>query len=202
MQPSAIRWVTEELFHATSVCTRRSASALRSAAAETTVWRRVGTDTHALQGPIDRPTERSWHRIGREIEKRSCSADDDDAGVGSAKRCGEQVQYVVSPGCAHNAYAGAGRRGPHFAYYGISTTHRASVSVPCACCSSLAVLHFSLSPSHTMSESDFYVRYYVGHQGKFGHEFLEFEFRSDGRLRYANNSNYKNDTMIRKEGVA
>lgn len=28
---------------------------------------------------------------------------------------------------------------------------------------------------------------------------MEFEFRPDGRLRYANNSNYKNDTMIRKE---
>lgn len=36
-------------------------------------------------------------------------------------------------------------------------------------------------------------------QGKFGHEFLEFEFRPDGKMRYANNSNYKNDTMIRKE---
>ena len=50
-----------------------------------------------------------------------------------------------------------------------------------------------------MGDEEFYVRYYVGHKGKFGHEFLEFEFRSDGRLRYANNSNYKNDTMIRKE---
>lgn len=48
-------------------------------------------------------------------------------------------------------------------------------------------------------EKEFYLRYYVGHKGKFGHEFLEFEFRSDGKLRYANNSNYKNDTMIRKE---
>ncbi len=47
--------------------------------------------------------------------------------------------------------------------------------------------------------SDFYLRYYVGHRGKFGHEFLEFEFRPDGKLRYANNSNYKNDTLIRKE---
>ncbi|KAI9199411.1 Mago nashi protein [Polychytrium aggregatum] len=46
---------------------------------------------------------------------------------------------------------------------------------------------------------DFYVRYYVGHMGKFGHEFLEFEIRPDGKLRYANNSNYKNDSMIRKE---
>ena len=27
---------------------------------------------------------------------------------------------------------------------------------------------------------DFYIRYYVGHKGKFGHEFLEFEFRPDG----------------------
>ena len=35
---------------------------------------------------------------------------------------------------------------------------------------------------------EFYLRYYVGHKGKFGHEFLEFEFRGDGRLGYANNS--------------
>ena len=49
------------------------------------------------------------------------------------------------------------------------------------------------------SNGDFYLRYYVGHRGKFGHEFLEFEFRPDGKLRYANNSQYKNDTLIRKE---
>ncbi|PWN34757.1 mago nashi [Meira miltonrushii] len=45
---------------------------------------------------------------------------------------------------------------------------------------------------------DFYVRYYTGHQGRHGHEFLEFEY-SRGRLRYANNSNYRNDSLIRKE---
>jgi protein mago nashi len=50
-----------------------------------------------------------------------------------------------------------------------------------------------------MASPDFYLRYYVGHHGKFGHEFLEFEFRPDGKLRYANNSNYKKDSMIRKE---
>lgn len=49
------------------------------------------------------------------------------------------------------------------------------------------------------STDSFYLRYYVGHQGRFGHEFLEFEFRPDGRLRYANNSSYKGDGMIRKE---
>ncbi|KRX03682.1 Mago nashi protein [Pseudocohnilembus persalinus] len=48
-------------------------------------------------------------------------------------------------------------------------------------------------------EEEFYCRYYVGHKGAYGHEFLEFEFRSDGRLRYANNSNYKSDVLIRKE---
>lgn len=36
-----------------------------------------------------------------------------------------------------------------------------------------------------MSTSDFYLRYYVGHKGKFGHEFLEFEFRPDGELNLA-----------------
>jgi len=50
-----------------------------------------------------------------------------------------------------------------------------------------------------MSKDEFYLRYYVGHHGKFGHEFLEFEFQPNGRLRYANNSNYKKDSMIRKE---
>merc|ERR1711936_677276 len=54
-------------------------------------------------------------------------------------------------------------------------------------------------PTTLRMSNDFYLRYYVGHKGKFGHEFLEFEFRPDGKLRYANNSNYKNDTMIRKE---
>lgn len=39
----------------------------------------------------------------------------------------------------------------------------------------------------------------MGHKGKFGHEFLEFELRPNGRLRYANNSQYKSDTLIRKE---
>lgn len=28
------------------------------------------------------------------------------------------------------------------------------------------------------------MRYYVGHKGKFGHEFLEFEFRPDGKVRF------------------
>jgi hypothetical protein len=32
------------------------------------------------------------------------------------------------------------------------------------------------------ASKDFYLRYYVGHKGKFGHEFLEFEFRPDGIL--------------------
>merc|ERR1712000_395545 len=46
----------------------------------------------------------------------------------------------------------------------------------------------------TMAEdADFYVRYYVGHK------VLEFEFNPDGKLRYANNSHYKNETLIRKE---
>ena len=46
---------------------------------------------------------------------------------------------------------------------------------------------------------DFYLRYYIGHKGKYGHEFLEFEFQEDGLMRYANNSNYKSDSLIRKE---
>ena len=46
---------------------------------------------------------------------------------------------------------------------------------------------------------EFYVRYYFGHRGDYGHEFTEFELSPSGRLRYANNSQYKHDSMIRKE---
>ncbi|CAD7684155.1 unnamed protein product [Nyctereutes procyonoides] len=47
--------------------------------------------------------------------------------------------------------------------------------------------------------SDFYLHYYKGHKGKFGHKFLELKFQPDGKFRYANSSNYKNYVMIRKE---
>ncbi|ORY75425.1 Mago nashi protein [Protomyces lactucae-debilis] len=48
-------------------------------------------------------------------------------------------------------------------------------------------------------EQPFYLRYYAGHQGRFGHEFLEFDFKANGVARYANNSNYRSDSLIRKE---
>jgi len=54
-------------------------------------------------------------------------------------------------------------------------------------------------PSRPCAGDEFYVRYYVGHKSASGHEFLEFEFRSDGRLRYANNSSFKKEFMVRKE---
>ena len=50
-----------------------------------------------------------------------------------------------------------------------------------------------------MESKEFYLRYFVGHKGKYGHEFLEFEVKSDGRLRYGNNSNYRSDGLIRRE---
>lgn len=46
---------------------------------------------------------------------------------------------------------------------------------------------------------DFYLRYYVGHKGQYGHEFLEVELRPNGKLRYANDSHYRKETIIRKE---
>lgn len=39
------------------------------------------------------------------------------------------------------------------------------------------------APSTAAPSDAFYCRYYVGHRGKFGHEFLEFEFRPDGKVR-------------------
>lgn len=55
-----------------------------------------------------------------------------------------------------------------------------------------------------MNDDPFYLRYYSGHQGRYGHEFLEFDLRvqDDGKcavLRYANNSNYRNESLIKKQ---
>ncbi|KAJ2222122.1 hypothetical protein GGF40_003913 [Coemansia sp. RSA 1286] len=38
-----------------------------------------------------------------------------------------------------------------------------------------------------------------GHNGRYGHEFFRFEINKHGLLRYANNSRYRNDRIIRKE---
>ena len=43
-----------------------------------------------------------------------------------------------------------------------------------------------------------YLRYYAGHRGQYGHEYLSFTFRPTGQMTYTNTSNYKNDTTIRK----
>ena len=45
----------------------------------------------------------------------------------------------------------------------------------------------------------FYCRYYVGSKGKHGHEFLEYELKPDGRLRYANMSKYRHEEVIRRQ---
>eukprot|EP00484_Ammonia_sp_Unknown_P000348 CAMPEP_0197022344 /NCGR_PEP_ID=MMETSP1384-20130603/3261_1 /TAXON_ID=29189 /ORGANISM="Ammonia sp." /LENGTH=157 /DNA_ID=CAMNT_0042450377 /DNA_START=36 /DNA_END=509 /DNA_ORIENTATION=+ len=52
---------------------------------------------------------------------------------------------------------------------------------------------------NTAGNDKFYLRYYVGHHGKFGHEFLEFEFLDNGLLRYANNSKYKGHDLLKKQ---
>jgi len=42
------------------------------------------------------------------------------------------------------------------------------------------LLEFVTARTRTMANQLPYVRYYVGHKGKFGHEFLEFEFQPSG----------------------
>ena len=49
------------------------------------------------------------------------------------------------------------------------------------------------------SSSFFYCRYYSGHTGKFGHEFLEFEVDKDGTLRYSNSSGYRGAPTLKKQ---
>ena len=44
----------------------------------------------------------------------------------------------------------------------------------------------------------YFIFFSVGHKGKFGHEFIEFEVRDNGELRYFNNSRYKSERIIRK----
>ncbi|MES1921379.1 hypothetical protein MHBO_002913 [Bonamia ostreae] len=52
-----------------------------------------------------------------------------------------------------------------------------------------------------MSATDerFYIRYCIGHKGKFGTEYLEFKIDDSGRLTYINTSDYKREIYIFKE---
>ncbi|KAJ1996837.1 hypothetical protein GGI04_005625, partial [Coemansia thaxteri] len=45
---------------------------------------------------------------------------------------------------------------------------------------------------------DFYMYFYSGHRGRFGHEFFRFEIDKGGRLKYANDSKYRRDSLIEK----
>lgn len=53
--------------------------------------------------------------------------------------------------------------------------------------------------SETMNSPFFYLRYYVGHVGRNGNEFLEFDINEHGVVKYANNSSYRRDTIIKKQ---
>ncbi|CCW68198.1 unnamed protein product [Phytomonas sp. Hart1] len=54
-------------------------------------------------------------------------------------------------------------------------------------------------PTETMDSHLYYLRYYAGHTGRYGNEFLEFELKDDGTLKYANNSQYRNENIIKKQ---
>ena len=58
----------------------------------------------------------------------------------------------------------------------------------------LTASHSSAKAAFKMA-GDFYCRYYVGHKGKFGHEFLEFEFRPDGE-KYSSDINFSEIPVV------
>lgn len=53
--------------------------------------------------------------------------------------------------------------------------------------------------NETMGSQFYYIRYFAGHTGRYGNEFLEFELKDDGTLKYANNSHYRNENIIKKQ---
>lgn len=54
-------------------------------------------------------------------------------------------------------------------------------------------------PPETLESSFKYIRYYAGHAGRYGSEYIEFELREDGQLRYTNNSQYRMESIIKKQ---
>lgn len=68
----------------------------------------------------------------------------------------------------------------------------------------MAVDSFDIDPLQL--DSEFYLRFYSGgyREEEYGHEFLEFDIRHNpgdnyATLRYANQSNYRNEELIRKQ---
>lgn len=55
--------------------------------------------------------------------------------------------------------------------------------------------------SQMADNEDFFIRYYIGHKGAYGHQYLDFEIDSNGKLKYLNNSQYKSDSLISKQST-
>jgi protein mago nashi len=60
-----------------------------------------------------------------------------------------------------------------------------------------------IQPGNQYHTNEFYLKYYSGHEGRFGHEFLEFSIEMKphgkfGEIRYSNNSNYRREDSIKK----
>ncbi|ORC90697.1 mago nashi-like protein [Trypanosoma theileri] len=54
-------------------------------------------------------------------------------------------------------------------------------------------------PEETMDSHLYHLRYFAGHTGRYGNEFLEFDIRDNGTLKYGNNSRYRNENIIKKQ---
>lgn len=54
-------------------------------------------------------------------------------------------------------------------------------------------------PEESLDSPFYYFRYFVGHRGRHGKEYLEFEINYDGTLKYGNNSEYRRDSIIKKQ---
>ncbi|KAL7714134.1 Protein mago nashi [Entamoeba marina] len=59
----------------------------------------------------------------------------------------------------------------------------------------------SESPNQPKERDDFFLRYYNGHKGSFGHEFYSFEILGNGELRYNNNTRYRHEQTISKRVI-
>jgi hypothetical protein len=60
--------------------------------------------------------------------------------------------------------------------------------------------HKNNNNSSCDTSTNFVLSFSIGHRGAYGHEFLDFELDSTGKLKYHNNSEYKSDQLIRKQG--
>ena len=140
------------------------------------------TEIQTLQCPSpDRNPSHQWPACIPVLSRLPCTAETRSRAQARKPSSGSRADRCAPP--THPLHC---RRAGEYTTVSCTAIHSASHRCPARVASSV----------QPRMGDDFYLRYYVGHKGKFGHEFLEFEVQPDGKVSRGNHAFKRQECCI------